>query len=221
MNLKVEEKASTASLEQVLNQQAATLADKARAAATVSAVSAKLAWEKEAGVFVDLRETVPKYTIDGFTRIPASQLAKQLSKIEEAAKAAGTKDIYFLDLTGYQSGNAVNLLQESPQFAGYNTRAIQGGMGEWLADDGPYTVSNPDVTALLQKLKDEAAAENFNDQYYSQVCAEAGLGAGEHQMLHLPEGSTEVQEVPFDPATDKSFNQTAFYRFMSGQKTKL
>lgn len=182
----------------------------------VSAVAAKLAWEQETGVFVDLR-TPGSISIEGFEKIPSSQFAKSLAKLEEAAKNAGTKDIYFLDLTGYQSAQAVNILSEFPQFAGYNARVIDGGLAEWIADNGPYATTNSEIDALLQKLRTEADSGAPNDQYLQQLAADMGITPPQHDMLVLEEGTNNVVENPL--VINDFTNQEAFRKFV--QRTKL
>ena len=102
----------------------------------VNAMAAKLAWEQEVGVFVDLRQS-GTISIEGFERLPAATFAKSLTKLEEAVKRSQSKDIYFLDLTGYQSAQAVSMISSMPAFAGCNARVIDGGLSEWIADNGP------------------------------------------------------------------------------------
>lgn len=182
----------------------------------MSAVAAKLAWEAEAGLFVDLR-TAGSISVEGFERIPSSALAKSLSKIEEAAKAAGTKDIYFLDISGYQSAVAVNLLKSSPQFNGYNPRVIEGGLGEWIADNGPFTTTNSAAEAILSKLRAETENETRNEQFLTQFAAEMGIAPQQHDMLSLNEETLEVVENPL--ILSDSVDIEAFRKFT--QKMKL
>lgn len=193
----------------------ALLAEAAKAT-RVSAVAAKLAWESEAGLFVDLR-TAGSISIEGFERIPSSALARSLAKIEESAKAAGTKDIYFLDISGYQSAVAVNLLKSSPQFSGYNARAIDGGLGEWIADNGPFTTTNAAAESILAKLRSETENETKNEQFLSQFAADMGIAPQAHDMLTLNEETNEVIENPL-VLTD-TIDREAFRKFT--QKIKL
>ena len=184
----------------------------------VSAVAAKLAWEKELGVFVDLR-AVGTISIEGFERIPASQLARSLSKLEDALKHSQTKDIYFLDLTGFHSAQAVDIVSNSPAFAGCNPRVIDGGLSEWIADNGPYATTNAEIDGLLSKLRAEADNANRNEQFVKQFAAEIGVVPPEHDMLTLNEATNEVEENPVYIDAERFVDREAFRKFI--QKVKL
>jgi len=193
-----------------------SLLAKASRASKVSAVAAKIAWEKESGLFVDLRPA-GSIAIEGFEKIPLSQLAKSLAKVEQAAKEASAKDIYFLDLSGYQSSEAVNLLAQYPQFAGYNVHAIEGGLNDWIADNGPYSVTNADVSSILDKLRAEVDSGKPNEHYINQVAADLGITPPTHEMLVMEEGGNDVIE---NPLVITDFNdQEAFGKFV--QRVRL
>lgn len=184
----------------------------------VSAMAAKLAWEQEVGVFVDLRQA-GTISIEGFERIPSAQFAKQLSKLEEAVKHSQSKDIYFLDLTGYQSAQAVSMLSQLPAFAGCNPRVIDGGLSEWIADNGPYATTNSEIDSLLQKLRAEADNPNRNEQFVKQFAGEIGVNPPEHEMLTLNEETNEVIENQVVINSEAFVDREAFRKFI--QKVKL
>lgn len=190
----------------------------AAAAPKVSAVAAKLAWEAESGLFVDLR-TVGSISIEGFERIPSAQLMQSLKKLEDAAVEANTKDIYFLDSSGYLSAQAVLSLKAAPQFSGYNARAIEGGLGEWIADNGPFSVSNAAADDLLSKLRSEANNETRNEQFLQQFTSELGISPKPTDMLELDTETGAVKEVPLDLSPERLIDQAAFRKFT--QKLKL
>ena len=196
-----------------LDSKTAELVAEAYKAPRVSAVQAKLAWEAESGVFIDLR-TPGALTIDGFERIPAGSIAKSVSKIEEAAKTANTKDIYFLDFSGYQSSVAVNLLKESPQLNGYNLRVIDGGFGEWMNDNGPATATNPQLDAFLTKLRAETKTDTPNEPYLAQLISEFGIEVTPHEMLTYDEATNSVIENPLI-LSDSPINKETFAKFVN------
>lgn len=172
----------------------ATLAASSKAA-RVSANDAKAAWEKESAVFVDLR-TPGASPIEGFENIPLPQLGKKVTHLENIAKQANTKNIYFLDFSGHRSGMAVNMLNQLPQFKDYNVRAIDGGILSWVADNGPTEVNHPEIKALLAKLRAELEAEKPNEQLVTQLAQDMGITIPEHEMLIFDEATNDVIENP-------------------------
>lgn len=200
-----------------INAEVNTLTQLAAKARKVSAVQAKLAWEKEQGVFVDLRVLDNSITLEGFERIPAAQLAKNAAKLTEAATAANTKDIYLIDATGFQSGLAAHTLSQLTALSGYNVQAIDGGLTSWLADNGPFKAGQPEVEALRTKILAEinAPAGQRNPQAGHQILGEIGFTFPDHQLLSVDLQTNDVIEHLPDYEKLASVDQSLFQKWVN------
>lgn len=184
-----------AQVDPALEAKANSLITKFAEVPSVSAVKAKLAWEKEAGLFVDVRATAPML-VQGFERIPLKELGKSLEKLIEAAKESGTKDIYFLDSSGFQAAQAAQLVRESPKMEGYNAFAIKGGILDWIDDAGPFSLANAEAQALRKKLRAEVETDKPNTSFIYQLAGEMGVNVPQHNFLSVSEEANEAVEHP-------------------------